>query len=254
MAKKKGLLVFLVAAVVLTGIFYFAGFKVVINNTLGSLMIRLTRVEKEILYTAQALLPFRKNPDVVLKVRFHKQEHALSCEIAALKMILNYHGVAVSEDELLRDLPFDTAGPRSKNNVWGDPDRGFVGDIDGKIPNIGYGVYENPIVDLALQYREAKKMESAALADVLNEVASGHPVIVWGSLGSGKDISWQTASGRPVKAVYGEHTRVLIGYGGAPENPKYVVLLDPIYGRITMSKNKFIKDWALLGNKAVVVY
>ena len=254
MAKKKKLLVFLIAVVVLVAVFYFSSYRVVIKNAFWSLELRLARVEKQTLYAAQALLPFRKNPDVILKVPFHKQEHSLSCEIAALKMVLDYHDVSVTESELLRDLVFDTKEPRSKENIWGDPDKGFVGDIDGKIPNIGYGVYGNPIVDLALQYRDAKKLENALLADILTEVADGHPVIVWGSLSSGKDISWQTPEGKYVKAVYGEHTRVVIGYKGTLENPKYIVLLDPIYGQITMSKNKFLKDWGLLGNKAVVVY
>lgn len=254
MFRKKKLLVFLIAVALLAAVFYFSSYRMVIKNALGSWELRLARLENQMLYAAQALSPFRKNPDVVLKVPFHKQEHALSCEIAALKMILDYHDVSVTESELLRDLSFDTTMSRGQNNVWGDPDKGFVGNIDGKIPNIGYGVYENPIIDLALQYRDAKKLENVSLADILTEVAGGHPVIVWGSLSSGKDISWQTPEGKYVKAVYGEHTRVLIGYGGTPEKPKYVVLLDPIYGRITMSKDKFLKNWSLLDNKAVVVY
>ena len=51
--------------------------------------------------------------------------------------------------------------------MGGTPDKGFVGNIDGKIPNEGYGVYEQLILDLALQYRDAKKMENPQLVDVL---------------------------------------------------------------------------------------
>ena len=257
MFKNKIILLFLVAAAVGAIVFYYDRWPVVagsVRTELDSLLAKLTRVEKRVMYSAQALAPFRKDFDVALRVPFHKQEHALSCEIAALKMALNFYGVAVSESDLLRDLPFSAKTSRGEGNIWGDPDKGFVGNIDGKIPNGGYGVYEQPIIDLALQYREAKKMEEATLADVLNKVQGGHPVIVWGSLASGKNISWLTPEDKYIKAIYGEHTRVVIGYRGTPGDPKYILLLDPIYGRVTMSKNKFLKDWALLDNKAVVVY
>lgn len=191
---------------------------------------------------------------VKLNVPYHRQEHALSCEIAALKMALNFYKVKISESELLVLLPYDTNLPRSKNNIWGNPDLGFVGDIDGTIPNGGYGVYEKPIADLASKFRKSKALNSAKLSDILTEVADKHPVIVWGTLASGKDISWKTREGKFIKAIYGEHTRVIIGFSGTINNPKYIILHDPIYGTITMSKEKFLKDWALLGNKAVVVY
>ncbi len=217
---------------------------------------RLQRISKRFLYHSQAVLSLTLERDwnVKLVVPFHRQEHALSCEIATLKMVLNYYGVAMEENELLKKLPFDTKKSRGPDNVWGNPGLGFVGDIDGKIPNLGYGVYEKPILNLALESRPAKILEKAALADVLKEVSHQHPVIVWGSLTSGKDISWKTRSGDKIKAVSGEHTRVVIGFSGPISSPKNIVLLDPIYGQITMAKNKFLADWALLDNKAVVVY
>ena len=254
MSKKKKLFLFLVAIMTLAMVFYFTNIKSLTSGYFNSLSLGMARVDKEILYAAQVYLPLRKSFDVELKVLFHKQEHALSCEIATLKMVLDYYGVPASENDLLRSLPFDTTEARNPENIWGDPDVGFVGDINGKIPNSGYGVYENPIVNLALQYRDAKKIKDATLADVLNEVDQKHPVIVWGSVGSGQDISWLTQNGKYVKAVWGEHTRIIIGYSGTPENPKYILLMDPVYGKVVMSKNRFLTNWGLLGNKAVVVY
>lgn len=188
-----------------------------------------------------------------LNVPYHRQEHALSCEIAALKMVLNYYGAGVSEADLLARLPFATRGPRGRDNVWGDPNVGFVGDIDGISPETGYGVYEAPLVALAQQYRPARALTHATLRDLLAEVLAQRPVVVWGTLASGKDISWRTPEGKPVKAIFGEHTRVVIGFSGTVENPKTIVLHDPVYGTITMSRKKFEADWALLGNKAAVV-
>lgn len=205
-------------------------------------------------YHVQNLGPTQKNVNVRLHVPYHRQEHSLSCEIAALKMALNFYGVDISESDLLKDLPFVIHQPRGKDNIWGDPNQGFVGDIDGTQPNTGYGVYEKPLAELAGKYRDAQALSGAELEDVLSEVAQNHPVIVWGSLSSGKDISWTTHDGKTIKAIQGEHTRVIIGFKGTTLQPKSIILLDPIYGTISMSKEKFLKDWRLLENKAVIVY
>lgn len=215
--------------------------------------IRFKRLSKYIFYSSESAMA--KEPSIRLDVPFHRQEHSLSCEIASLKMVLNYYGVEITESELLNALPFDTRLPRSKNNVWGDPDIGFVGNIDGKNPNGGYGVYEKPIYNLAYEFgRTAVILTAQPLSAILTEVQAGHPAIVWGTLSSGRDISWTTKSGKKIHAIYGEHTRVIIGFDGSPENPSTILLMDPIYGEITMSKQKFLTNWELLNNKAVVVY
>src|SRR5262245_9197550 len=55
----------------------------------------------------------------LLEVKWHRQEHSLSCEIAALKMALSAQGIEVPESELIGRLRFDVT-PRA-NGVWGDP-------------------------------------------------------------------------------------------------------------------------------------
>lgn len=213
------------------------------------------RISKKTAYTTTALfLSLEKEADFKLNIPFHRQEHSLSCEIAALKMALDYYNLNVPESELLEKLAFDTKSSRSKNNVWGNPNLGFVGDIDGKMPNEGYGVYEKPIARLASQYRRARSLENATLQEILTETAKGRPVIVWGAIGSGKDISWKTKDGQSIKAVLGEHTRVITGFSGTVSDPRSIYMLDPIYGKRIVSKKSFLADWSLLDNKAVVVY
>ncbi len=186
-------------------------------------------------------------------VPFHRQEHALSCEIASLKMALGYYGVEVSESELISQLRVDTQTRRQPGNIWGDPEKGFVGDIDGEMPNSGYGVYEEPIAEVANKYRIAKPFKQALLEDILNAVAEKHPVIVWVPLAGGYDISWTTPEGKTIPAVYGEHARVLIGFSGTINEPKDLFFLDPVYGEIRVSKKEFVKGWNLLYNRAVIV-
>jgi len=215
--------------------------------------IRFKRLGKYIFYSTESAIA--KNPSIKLDVPFHRQEHSLSCEIATLKMILDYYGTSVSESELLSALPFDTRLPRQKNNIWGDPDLGFVGNIDGKIPNGGYGVYEKPIFDLAYKFgRTAVIFTGEKLSAILTEVQAGHPAIVWGTLSTGKDISWTTKNGKKIHAIYGEHTRIIIGFDGTIKNPTKIFLMDPVYGEIVMTKEKFLYNWGLMDNKAIVVY
>ncbi|MEK7660297.1 MAG: C39 family peptidase [Patescibacteria group bacterium] len=222
-----------------------SGFKYGGNST-------IERVSKQLYYSAVATLPHIKPATKDLAVRFHRQEHALSCEIAALKMALNFKQKNVSETELWVYMPYDVYEPRSANNVWGDPDKGFVGSINGTMPNSGYGIYEGPIADLAHKYGEAKAINGGTLAELIAEIDAGNPVIVWS--GYGRDISWNTPEGKFVRAYKGTHVRVLTGYVGSAENPESLIMMDPIYGKVWWSQGKFMSQWEALGRRAVVVY
>jgi len=209
-------------------------------------------IVKKIIYQVARIQPIK--PAVKLSVPYHQQEHALSCEVASLLMALDYRGVNISENELLKKLPVSDPGPRHANNIWGDPNQGFVGNIDGRMPNGGYGVYEQPIYDLAVKYRPAKILTNAAFADLITELGNGNPVVVWGVAGSGKDISWTTPSGTVIHAKLDEHARTLIGYTGVSNDPQLLILLDPIYGEIRMSVKDFLANWGRLDKRAVVIY
>ena len=239
----KKIILFFIILVLLSPIFYW-----------HSLAVKRLVIKNY--YQLQALLPsvLDKGLTANLDVHFYKQERALSCEIAALRMVLNYYGEHVSENDLITQLSFETRSSRSPNNIWGDPNKGFVGDINGQMPDSGYGVYEGPIALVANHYRKAQALNGSSLAYILEQVAAGRPVIVWGHIGSGKDISWHTSEGEPIKAIYGEHARVVVGFSGPISAPKYLVVLDPIYGKEVWSANRFLKNWTLLDNRAVVVY
>jgi uncharacterized protein YvpB len=210
-------------------------------------------VKKIIYQVAAAVIPV--HPAVNLKVTFHRQEHPLSCEVAALRMALLYRGVKVTENELISQLPISDPNPRNlKNNTWGDPNLGFVGNISGRMPNTGYGVYQQPIYDLASKYRTARIITNGTIADLTTELSKGNPIVVWGVIGKGKDISWKTPEGKVITAKLDEHARTLIGFTGKSDNPKLMILLDPIYGEIRLSISAFQKNWEKLDKKAVVIY
>ncbi len=190
--------------------------------------------------------------DVVLPVPFHRQEHSLSCEVATLKMALGSFGIDVAEAEIIRYLPFDSTPRRA--GVWGNPDEGFVGDIDGVMLVSGYGVYADPIARLGLRWKRTEVLRGASAADIARHIAAGRPVIVWGYYGRGGLFTWMTPGGESIAAVDGEHTRVVVGFSGPLQAPTGFSLLDPITGVLHWSTKKFMHNWETLGCMAVVVY
>lgn len=193
---------------------------------------------------------------VMLDVPFHRQERALSCEAATLRMALAYRGVVVTERELLEAIGVDPA-PRVRQEdgmmTWGDPDEAFVGDVDGKMGTTGYGVHARPIGRVAGRYRRAEVISGASAQVIVDAIDAGNPVISWGHIGRGAPIRWRTLGGKTVTAVNGEHTRVVIGYVGPSDAPTGFIMLDPIYGRQFWSLDAFLRNWEPLGRTAVIV-
>jgi uncharacterized protein YvpB len=187
-----------------------------------------------------------------LNVPWHRQEHALSCEIASLKMALSGAGLNVPEAELIAALRFDPT-PR-QNGIWGDPYTGFVGDIDGKMMGDGYGVYWEPIARVGLKYRRTEVIQGGSLPQLMYHLNQNRPIVVWGYFGRGNEVNWTTPAGRQIRGVNGEHARTLVGYTGSMTAPESLILLDPIYGELRWSVDEFLNNWGALENGAVVVY
>lgn len=181
------------------------------------------------------------------------QDHSLSCEAASLKMALNYKGAGTSEEAIMNIVGYD---PTIRNgNIWGDPYSAFVGDINGRQDTTGYGVYWDPIARAANNWRRAEAFTGWGISNLTASISAGNPVVVWGV--TGRSIArddWQTPDGKNILAWHGEHARVAIGYKGPADNPSEIILNDPISGRITWSKDRFLSDWSSFGNAGVVIY
>ncbi|HXK36757.1 MAG TPA: C39 family peptidase [Candidatus Paceibacterota bacterium] len=191
-----------------------------------------------------------------LSIVFDAQDHALSCEVAALKMALATRGIHVSESELLEVVGFDPTPKQQEGGriIWGDPQQGFVGNIDGRMPTTGYGVHWEPIARAAKQWRAARAVEEMTPNGLAQELAVGNPVIVWGYLGDGKPYEWQTSDGTPVRTVLHEHTFVVYGYVGTVDWPEGFYLMDPIYGPRYWDTTKLFDRMEKLGYGAVILY
>jgi uncharacterized protein YvpB len=189
---------------------------------------------------------------VLLNIAWDRQDRALSCEAAALKMALAGKGVRVSEDNIMSLIGYD---PTSRTNGgWGDPDVAFVGDINGAQNTTGYGVHWGPVAAAANAWRPAKAVTGMSLTDAARELEAGNPIVIWGVMGTSYYDPWVTPAGRKIEAWKGEHARTLIGFRGSVENPTSFIINDPIAGRLNWSTAKLRSNWATFSNSGVVVY
>jgi len=187
-----------------------------------------------------------------LDVALDYQDHALSCEAAALKMALSYFDIAVSEGDIMNVVGYDPTPHRG--NVWGDPHEAFVGNIDGKQNTTGYGVYWEPMAVAAKRWRPYSEYFTGwTLQQMLAAVKAGQPVMLWGVYPGGSRDSWMTPEGKEIKAWKGEHTRLIIGFTGTIEKPTRVVVLDPFAGKQFWNPDDLIANGSSFDMSGVVV-
>lgn len=194
-----------------------------------------------------------QNDITLIKIPFHWQEHPLSCEAASLKMALSAKGISVSEDDIMKIIGYDLS-PR-KDNVWGNPNVAFVGNIDGKICSTGFGVFKEPVAKAASYWRDAEHFSGWNLEKLVKEIQLGNPVIFWGVLPTGSltDCSWQTKDGQYIKAFKETHVRLVIGFVGNPENPSKIIMKDPLQGDLYWPVQDFLTNWKVYDYSGVVI-
>lgn len=214
-------------------------------------------LERTAARAASAVMP-PKGATKMLKVPFHKQEHALSCEVASLRSALHALNIVASEDVLLGALPRDETPKklvgRGPAFTWGDPDKGFVGNVNGRMPSTGYGVHADPIAEVAGLYATAIRMRSDDAVAIVRAIDAGHPVMVWTVLGRRPyAISWKTPAGKTVRAAMYEHTLVVYGYRGTAKKLEGVYVVDPLTGLRYAAWNDFTWRTGFLDHQALEI-
>ncbi len=173
----------------------------------------------------------------------HPQHYPLSCEMRSATDVARYWGIPAHEETLLALLP------RSD-----DPNAGFVGRLTappGSLPPQGYGVYAPPVAYVLRHLGlNAEAHRDFTLAALREEIAAGHPVIVWATykMRERPVLSWHTSDG-VAAVVPNEHTYVAVAY-----DEEHIYLADAYDGRLhTFDLNRFLRGWSLLGWMAVTV-
>jgi uncharacterized protein YvpB len=181
-----------------------------------------------------------------------QQLYRNNCETAALSMLLSTVGVEQDQRQL-QDLiakaePLDPEGS-GETMIWGDPNKGFVGRVEGGGPAGGFGVFDPPIAQLAGRWADPLNLTGAEPAAIYRRLLAGQAVMVWIGLSDGPYQTWRSPSGEDVTVNFGEHTVVLTGIDG-----DQLFVNDPIDGlRKVWSKADFEAMWELLDRRAVSV-
>lgn len=188
-----------------------------------------------------------------LNVPTYSQKYNLSCEFADMSMLLAYRGIKKTEDELIAQTPFDKTP--HVGDIWGDPDTGFLGDVNGIWFGTGYGAY-HPVISAVLnKYRPTETHVGWDIKSLATELKAGNPAFIWGCSTCNKPTSWVTNEGKKIYAYEHYHSFVVTGFSGNVNNPLSFIVKDsrPGKGEVTLSKNEFLKKWSAFNNTAVVV-
>ncbi len=175
-----------------------------------------------------------------LAVTPQRQGHNLSCESSAASMAARYHGVDLSEAEVLAALP------RNDN-----PHLGFRGNVDGPTGGLeDYGVYAGPVMEVLRRYGLQVRRVEGGLKGIKAAIARGNPVIAWVTYNCivSTPVEREIA-GQKVTLVPYQHAVVITGY-----NEQGVWANDPWDGEEDFYTNAdFERAWGYFGNMAIEV-
>jgi uncharacterized protein YvpB len=185
---------------------------------------------------------------VTLVAPLVRQRYRNDCEATALAIALRD---ATGQDRLQRALPLAVptdARTTSRGLLWGDPELGFVGDVESG----GYGVYDRPLLAVARQRDGgAENLTGRPLATMLAALRDGHPIVAWVTLtlGASRPFSWRTRSGGVVHADKAEHAITLTGW-----SRHLIAYVDPWDGRLkTLAVADLAARWLPLGRRALAL-
>lgn len=170
----------------------------------------------------------------------HGQILPLSCESRSAADWAGFFGVRIGE------LDFFGALPASN-----DPDRGFVGDVQGtwgQVPPNAYGVHAGPVAYLLRQYGlPAYYHLYTPWRAVQAEVAAGRPVIAWvtGHVEPVAGQRYTAPDGHRTVVARFEHTVIVVGYDLG------TVTVEDEGRRYTRTLDQFLESWQSLRNMAI---
>jgi uncharacterized protein YvpB len=177
------------------------------------------------------------------------------CEVSSLAMLLHYAGIKADKMILAGEVKKDLT-PREVINGeihFGNPHAGFVGDMYAK-DKPGYGVYHEPIRDLAEKYLpgKIKDVTGSDFQELKIHLSDNRPVwvitnIQYQELTQDQFQTWNTPTGK-VQITFKEHAVVITGY-----DAEFIYFNDPLTGE----KNKkapikeFEESWVQMGRQAI---
>lgn len=191
--------------------------------------------------------------DVPAEVQFPELKNG--CEVVAAQMMLEKYGITLDKLEFASEIPKDdTPIQKSGNDItlWGDPEKGFVGDITGQ--ESGYSINPKPLRKFLRNYVENPVDLTGVEPQTLEKyIRGGNPVVVWVTVNFRDRESnemWMTPSGRVVKASFNTHAMTMVGF-----DESHYYFNDPYTGakNYRVTKNRFYEVWSAMGKKAISI-
>lgn len=171
----------------------------------------------------------------------HPQDLPLSCEASSAVDWAAFFGYSIDELEFFEGIP-----------VSDNPEKGFVGDVNGKwgqIPPRDYGVHAEPVAERLRDYGvSAQAVREMSLQALKAEIAAGRPVMVWvaSHVYRGTPIPYTASDGETVIVAKFEHTVIVTGYD---EYRLTFLDGDDVYQR---PEKEFLRSWGVLGNLGII--
>jgi uncharacterized protein YvpB len=168
------------------------------QSVLDDLAARMAVLEPTVGWDGESL-----PTEVRLTVARQQQSHNLSCEASAASMVAQYHGLNVSEADVLQALPLNS-----------NPHLGFRGNVDGPTGDTqDYGVYAGPVMEILNHLGLHAWLVEGGLEGIKAAIARGNPVIAWVTYDCLPSTPVETEiDGRTVKLVPNQHVVVVTGY------------------------------------------
>lgn len=181
------------------------------------------------------------------------------CEITAMTMVLNYYGYQVNKVTMALDYMPKVQAEfyRSEDGRLTGPDleNFFVGD---PTEETGYICGTGAIVTAANRYLAdvgsdltAVAIKNAQPEKLYDLIDQGTPVVIWCTINMedrAETDGWYREDGTYMEWSTNDHGAVLIGY-----DEDTVIVADPIYSRITVSRDQFEKIFAERGGQCVIL-
>lgn len=177
----------------------------------------------------------------IKNVPLYAQQHNLSCEYAAARMVTAFWGNPISESQFIRAIPTNP-----------NPHLGYRGNIDGSGGWINdYGIYAEPIANYLQTQGFSTKVFYGNATTLRQEISRGHPVIAWVTIGLQEATPKRVwINGSPVKLVPGEHAVVITGY-----DESGVYLNGPAEGiRTWFSWDDFMRTWSYFDQMSLSIW
>jgi uncharacterized protein YvpB len=178
------------------------------------------------------------------------------CEVTSLSMLLTARGTPVSKLVLAGEQPTNHAKPVFAGadgdfyaiSRWTNPNAAFVGNVRGKY---GYGIYHGPLAQLLNTkiQGEALDLSGRRFSEILDQLRTGTPVVVWTTTTfrpPTRWVTWSTPEG-PFRATKVEHAVLLVGYTRTK-----LIINNPLTGQQQqVAPAPFIAAWQQLGRQAL---